>query len=899
MDLGVPIFALDHGVVVASQDGNPDRNVCSSRCSPANFVVVDHGHGRIVMYWHMKRTSVAVSVGDPVTPGQQLGLTGSSGFTTWPHLHLEFVRSGTLEEPFTGPCNPGESGWVNQPAVAASVRVLDFTTSYQPISTSPSQPYSHSGQIARTDTLYLSYTLVGLPANSTRRIRLYRPAGTVGYDSGTTNFGNTSLVTANLWAHTLPILFNGANNVLGTWRVKIDINGVQLIDAPFELRAARTTDFNRAPSPVTAAFEPALPAQGGVIRATATADPVLDDLDFDIVRFHYVWKVNGSTVRDVTYAAASDVLRADLFHEGDTVTCDITPTDGVASAATVALSAVVGPAAEAPASDWNGNGESDAQDILQGRSADANGNTIPDECEQDVLYVNAAATGGNSGLSWADAYTDLQSALNVANANPLGKPMQVWVAAGTYKPAGASGDRGRPFMLPADRHVLGGFAGDELAAEARDPAANVCVLSGDLAGDDGPNFSNRGDNSLHVVEASGTTGSALLDGFTISGGNADTTLAHGRSGGGLYAFSGDLVLRDCRFTDNLAGWVAGGLGIGGGAYFCFGSNPLVDGCEFDHNRAVGAGAIAMEGESSSLTLTGSSFRDNSAGYAGAISASQYCDVAGTNLTFERNTSDEAGAVLGQFFATLSFTNCLFAGNSSTGWSGAIELYDNSTLTLTNCTLAGNTAATGGGAIGAIYSSPVTINNSILSGNSAPEGSTIFSGFLLAGGTPSSVTVRSSDIVGGQTSITRQNGTTLTYGPENISADPRFVNATGGDFRLDADSPAIDAANNTLLAPAIATDFDGLPRFVDDPDATDTGVPGGPGGAAIADMGAFERQSRPCFADYNQDGGIDGADVEAFFADWEAGTAAADVNQDGGIDGADVETFFAAWEAGGC
>jgi hypothetical protein len=56
---------------------------------------------------------------------------------------------------------------------------------------------------------------------------------------------------------------------------------------------------------------------------------------------------------------------------------------------------------------------------------------------------------------------------------------------------------------------------------------------------------------------------------------------------------------------------------------------------------------------------------------------------------------------------------------------------------------------------------------------------------------------------------------------------------------------------------------------------------------------------PCPADFNNDGGVDGADVEAFFNAWEAGDPAADVNGDGGIDGADVETFFTAWEAGGC
>lgn len=55
----------------------------------------------------------------------------------------------------------------------------------------------------------------------------------------------------------------------------------------------------------------------------------------------------------------------------------------------------------------------------------------------------------------------------------------------------------------------------------------------------------------------------------------------------------------------------------------------------------------------------------------------------------------------------------------------------------------------------------------------------------------------------------------------------------------------------------------------------------------------------CPADYNLDGGIDGADVEAFFADWVAAESNADTNLDGGVDGADVEYFFVVWSAGGC
>jgi hypothetical protein len=56
---------------------------------------------------------------------------------------------------------------------------------------------------------------------------------------------------------------------------------------------------------------------------------------------------------------------------------------------------------------------------------------------------------------------------------------------------------------------------------------------------------------------------------------------------------------------------------------------------------------------------------------------------------------------------------------------------------------------------------------------------------------------------------------------------------------------------------------------------------------------------PCIADFNQDGGVDGADVASFFDAWENGLSAADVNADGGVDGSDVDTFFAAWESGGC
>lgn len=56
---------------------------------------------------------------------------------------------------------------------------------------------------------------------------------------------------------------------------------------------------------------------------------------------------------------------------------------------------------------------------------------------------------------------------------------------------------------------------------------------------------------------------------------------------------------------------------------------------------------------------------------------------------------------------------------------------------------------------------------------------------------------------------------------------------------------------------------------------------------------------PCAADYDQNGGVDGGDLGAFFADFEAGLPCADVDQNGGVDGGDLGLFFTLFEAGGC
>ena len=53
----------------------------------------------------------------------------------------------------------------------------------------------------------------------------------------------------------------------------------------------------------------------------------------------------------------------------------------------------------------------------------------------------------------------------------------------------------------------------------------------------------------------------------------------------------------------------------------------------------------------------------------------------------------------------------------------------------------------------------------------------------------------------------------------------------------------------------------------------------------------------CPADFNHDGGVDGADIEAFFLAWADSDPRTDVNQDGGVDGQDIQPFFEQWQSG--
>lgn len=372
-----------------------------------------------------------------------------------------------------------------------------------------------------------------------------------------------------------------------------------------------------------------------------------------------------------------------------------------------------------------------------------------------TIYVDAGATGANSGSSWPDAYTDLQAALDAALAGD-----QIWVAAGIYRPGRefSPGDpRSAAFQMKNNVAIYGGFdpSMGDVGMEDRDWEANSTILSGDIgAGGDGS------DNSYHVFyHPPGTDldSSAILDGFVISGGNANGDTLSDRDGAGMY-------------ND--------------------GSSPVVMNCTLLGNSASYNGGAMFNDHSASPTLANCAIEGNSAGSGGGLYNANVSSPALTGCTFVNNSADYGGGMFNDFFSSPSLTNVTFAGNVA-GSGGGMLNYDASSPHLTNCTFSRNEASWQGGGILNVNDSTPVLANCILWGDTDPE---VYN-------EQSTPVITYSDVQGGYS------------GAGNIDANPVFVDADNGDLHLGGCSPCIDRGDN--LVPGLpALDFEGDGRILD-------------------------------------------------------------------------------------
>ncbi len=415
------------------------------------------------------------------------------------------------------------------------------------------------------------------------------------------------------------------------------------------------------------------------------------------------------------------------------------------------------------------------------------------ELENDVgpiIFVDAAATGRNDGSSWPDAFNQLYDAITVAAVAPH-SVIQIHVAAGTYKPAEPGSDRDATFHLINGLVIKGGYAGSaHVNPDARDIHTYETILSGDLNGDDAPvsepedllTEPTRDDNSYNVITGSGTDATAVIDGFTITAGNAISCY---RGGGGMYIDSGSPKMTDCTFSWNCAY-------IGGGVISVYGSPALLN-CTFISN-SVSSGGGGMYKESGNPSLTNCVFVGNQSRYGGGM-RNGGGSAKLINCTFTQNSAKvEGGGISKAYCHNFTLVNCIFSGNTA-DCGGGLHSNNASDLRLTNCTFGGNSALNGNAiacdSYWQIHPSNIQFTNCIL----WDDGGEIWNN------DNSTITINHSDVWGSWP------------GQGNIDADPCFVDEVNEDYHLLPASPCIDTGDPNYVAEPNETDLDGKPRII--------------------------------------------------------------------------------------
>lgn len=86
---GTRICAARGGVVTSMRKDSDKGGLKKENLADGNYVVIQHNDGSSAWYWHFKKESVLVNVGDTITVGQLIGLSGNTGYSAFPHLHFE------------------------------------------------------------------------------------------------------------------------------------------------------------------------------------------------------------------------------------------------------------------------------------------------------------------------------------------------------------------------------------------------------------------------------------------------------------------------------------------------------------------------------------------------------------------------------------------------------------------------------------------------------------------------------------------------------------------------------------------------------------------------------------------------------------------------------------------
>jgi hypothetical protein len=460
--------------------------------------------------------------------------------------------------------------------------------------------------------------------------------------------------------------------------------------------------------------------------------------------------------------------------------------------------------------------------------------------QSQTIYVNAAQATNGDGVTWATAFNNLQSAIEVATPTN-----EIWVTQGTYYPskdrfgvATPSDDRSKTFYINKNIKLFGGFLGTETALAQRN-INNTTALSGDIGV-----VNDNVDNTYHVLYIDGSSSNGnidntcVLNGFTIKGGNANGIPAvRDSDGGGIFcdATGTNSIcspnIRNNIFKDNIA--LSDGGAIANYALFGGICSSKIINCYFLNNVAGVAGAIFNYSYygNCSVIVGQCFFGGNKAGSGGAIcnySSKGINNPTIYNSTFIANSASNGGnggAIYnsssgeGIEIGTISpkVVNCVLTLNSAYSGGAISNMESGGTILseVSNCTFTKNSIFSSG--FGQSIFSYQSINTNLLLNNVIANcifwNNPVIKTEVYNYKSTSNLTncIYSDGTIDG--TINPQTGNTFT---SCIEADPKFVNANnvaGADgiyrtvddgLNLQLGSPAINAGDNSLFPAGLAT-----------------------------------------------------------------------------------------------
>ena len=413
----------------------------------------------------------------------------------------------------------------------------------------------------------------------------------------------------------------------------------------------------------------------------------------------------------------------------------------------------------------------DGENRFQGSGPELGADELPSPCAAIV------------GQSAAPVYTTLQDAINSA---PSGGEVRV---AGTCTGVTAADGGVQLARIAKDLTVRGGYSTQNwqlslpttqptvldaahggrvlvVAGSVRVTLAGLTLINGDAAGQgDGPGGADAGGNLW--IDAARIT----LDGVTLVNGAAT-------AGGGLYLKAGAATVTGATVTNNRA------TGPGGGVYLDAAADTVqLRDSVFSGNLGQDGGALYVAG-GGSLVL-GNEFVDNTANLGQGHGGGVY--LAGGSPVFSRNrldanrAADGGGVYVAGGAATV--TNNIFAANTGVTGGSGLTVADTA-IDVRHNTLVANLGA-GAGLLVAGSNRVVSVTNTIFVGHAT--------GLRVAAGNRA---ILRADLW--YDNDVNWSGN-VTANANNLFVDPLFADAAAGDYRIVANSPAIDQAINVNVA----------------------------------------------------------------------------------------------------